>query len=590
MKNFHLVRQFNGYRNKRDVTNIGATFLVDRSQNVLISDGEKVATRKGYTVDGTENTVDDYAVEGSYEWNNNLGKEIPLRSFNDEIQYRYLGEWYTLEDGFSSAAFEFATAWDFTEEEEVLLMVNGDNTLRMWSGGITTLLAVTANTIQKENGGNWTEEGFLTAGTREVVLGGIVYTYTGGENTDTLTGVTPDPTGGGHTTGDIVHQTVRTSATTPASNVSNDLIAVLDNQIWIGDKERLDIYVSKNTDYNDFTFSSPRIPGDGAVLNLDSAPKSMDIQEDVMYIGGTKNDWYASALQLSDDLLNETLSIRRLKTGPGQGPKSQGLVAKAKNNVVYISEEPTMDLLGRAENISTPQSRPLSDPIKTEFGALDFDNGHMKYFKNQMFISTPDDGRVYIYDFERAHWQPPQVFADAIGRFAIIGGELFGHSATSPNTYKLFDGTKDNGGAILARASFSYRNYGKRSWQKSFDEWFTEGYIGQNTTITHREYIDYLGFSSIVENTIEGSDDSIIFEGPQTLGIGKSSLGKVPLGSLTSDPDNLRKFRIIQGSVKIDFYEIQVEYETDDVDQEWEILAQGGNIAMSTNDNNFIKK
>jgi len=78
------------------------------------NDGERIAIRGGYSLDGAAATGSD-AIESSYEWLTSRGVEIPLRSFGDEIQFRYGGTWIELEDGFTTVDFNFADYYDTTE-------------------------------------------------------------------------------------------------------------------------------------------------------------------------------------------------------------------------------------------------------------------------------------------------------------------------------------------------------------------------------------------------------------------------------------------------------------------------------------------
>jgi len=608
MKEFNLTTVFDGYRAKTDVTKIRETItnsdksklgigsLVKGSQNVLSTDGENIKSREGYTLYGAANTALT-PIESSYVWNTHLGVEIPLRSYDDELEYRYGGTWYKLADSWSAVDFNFAEYWDTTESSDALLFVNGDSNIYYWSGGITTFASATANTITKQGTTSWAESGFLTAGTRQVIINEITYTYTGGESTTTLTGVTPDPTAVAHTAGDIAVQAVRTTADTPAAGYNNDIIMAMENQIWVGDFQRRDIYVSAVNDYTDYTFASPRAIGEGALLTLDSTPVGFIVKgsEDSggassMYVAGSKNDWYKSDFVIADDVTSEALFIRRLKTSTGQGAQNQGGITHIKNMVATITKEPTLDTLGRIENIDTTQSHPLSDPIKSDFDSYDFTNCHAKYFKNNLYIALPVESRVLIYNIEKGYWEAPQILP--VRRLEVIGNDLYGHSNAVPETYKLFDGSTDNGSPIKSVATFAYKNYGKRAWQKNFDEHYTEGYIGGNTKINLKLRYDFDGYGQITDYDIKGDDDAILFKPTDDGSLGKLSLGKGSLGGKLGDVDGeaLAKFRQINTMLPENFYEIQEEYSSDGEDQRWELLAFGANAKISSADNNHLKQ
>lgn len=588
-KKFQLtnLRGFKGFIQKRDRTNVGANYLVKGSQNVVSTDEGRVAIRKGYTLDGAANSSLT-EIESSFVWLTKRGLEVPLRSYDDELEIRYSGDWIRLEDGWTDVDFNYTTYWDTTELQDALLFVNGDSNIYYWSGGITTFASVTVNTITKQGTTSWTEEGFLTAGTRQVIIEGTTYTYTGGETTTTLTGVTPDPTVAGHTVGAVVVQAVRTQANTPASGFNNDLIATIRNQVYVGDTTRRDVFVSAVSDYTDYTFSSPRLVGEGALLNIDETPTAFVEQEENMYIS-TKNQWYNTRFELSSDLQNETLLIQRLKTSPLQGAINQSSVFKIKNDVIFLDGEPTIDSLGRIENVDTPQNLDISDPIKLYLQSLDTTNAAGIYWQNNFYMSIPNESVVLIYNIEKGYWEAPQILP--ISRFSIIDEHLYGHSNVVPETYKLFDDVySDNNNAINAIAKFSYRNYGLRAWQKNLTEWFTEGYIAENTEINLQLNYDYEGFERQQEFTIDGDDDTILFQPIADNSLGKNSLGKEPLGTTKDELEELSKFRQIDTTYKTDFYEIQAIYSSNDIDQRWEILAFGGDIVASTSDNNHIKK
>lgn len=589
MKDFRLVSQFRGYINKKDITNAGAGFLAPGSQNVIINDGEKIESRMGYTLDGAAST-DLLPIRSSYVWKTSTGAEIPLRYYDDKLEWRYTGPvWTELADGFSTTELmDFTTWWNISELLDELIFVNNDSNIYRWSGGITTFASATATTITKEGTTTWGEDRFYQTGNKIITIDGIDYTYVGGEGTTTLTGVSPDPTLGGHAVGAVVVQKIVTEANKPGSLSKNAICEVLNNQVWYGDTVSRDVNISKNTNPADFAFSSPRLPGEGALITIDSPPSAFIVQEDNMYVSGTKNDWYQSRFELSSDLVKESIFIDRLKTAEQQGAQGQGAVGKIKNDVVFISNEPTLDSLGRLKDIITAQSKNISDPVKSLFDRLDFTNVHVVYHRDQINIAVPNESLWLIFDLSKGFWFPPQVVP--FRRFAIIDGELYAHSSAVNETYKLYDGFSDNGAPIQAIATFTYRNFGLRAWQKVFDEWYTEGYLSSNTDIAMTLRYEFEGAETVKEFDIAGDDDAIVFSGTGDPSLGKEQLGGQPLGSFNEDIPDVSKFRVIHTMEAEDFYEIQVQYESNEQDQQWQLLAIGPNAKVSPSDNNHIKK
>lgn len=594
MKDFSLIKEYLGYQSKKDITNADPRYLAQGSQNVLINDGEKVSSRDGISLDGAAGTAG-LSIIGSYDWNTSTGVERNLRCRADKIQYRYVSggvtTWVDLATGFAATKWGFGEWWSATELLDFLLIVNGDSSIRMWSGAITTVASVTAATITKQGTNTWALDRFLKNGVRQVIINSITYTYTGGEGTLVLTGVTPDPTLGSITAGMVAVQALFTTASSPGATYQNDMLVVHKNQAYIASATQRTVYVSKNSSYTDFTFTAlGRLPGEGAFMTFDGAISGLTTQEDAVYISAGKDNWFQTQFTVSSDNTKENLTFIKLKSGPQQAAKNHSLIWKIKNSVVYVSNEPTFDTLGRVENISTPQSKPISDPIKYEFISYDFTNGHGVYWRNQSVIALPAESLLLIYDHENGYWQPPQTIQ--VNRLAIIGGELYGHASALDETYRLFDPEvqSDLGNPISSIASFTYNNYGNRTWQKRFDEYFWEGLATLATQLYAGYKYDFGGSTQFIEDKlIDLSEPRIQFFTATDGSLGKFSLGKNPIGSVTDSVSNLPKFRTIHTMNKAAFYEMSVYLYSSEVGFKWQILAHGPNAMLSTADNVTIK-
>lgn len=594
---FNLVAAYHGYQNKIDITNIEAGVLVTGSQNVISTDGARVALRKGYTLDGAAN-ASLFPIVSSYEWTNHMGNEWAVRSWDNRLEVRYNGQWYLLKtfgiSGSGQVDFNFAEWWDATNIQDLLLMVNGSSNIYDWTGAVATFASATVNTITKQGSDTWLASGFVNSGTRTVVINGVEATYTGGENTTTLTGVSVDFSA--TTAGTPIFQGIRTqpNSAITSTNVNlpadfpNDLIAVLSNQIYLGCLTRRTVFMSKVNAKDNFSRSSPRLPGEGEVFTLDDCPVGFVVQEENMYMTGGQDGWYLVNLTLSADLTKETVVIKKLKTNTQKAAQSQSAIGKLLNDIAFITKEPTLDTLGRVQQIVTPQTSTISDPIKLDFNSYDFTNVHTKYFQNNFYVALPVEGKLLIYNIAKSWWEAPQTMP--ISRLAIIGGKLYGHSSIVPETYKLFEGLNDNGDPIDARAKFSYENFGIRSAIKNFDEEYVEGYISSNTIITVTEYYDYTGFGGILEKEIKGTDANIVFQATEDDSLGTHSLGDSPLGGGGADVIQLPpKFRAVRTFQKKDFFERQIMFSSNDVDQQWEIICFGPNVQITSLDPVSIK-
>jgi hypothetical protein len=619
-KEHEIISSFKfGYRNREDKTNLDPSVLVDGSQNVLTNVYGRISARKGYTLDGPANTAS-APISSSYDWEMHIpyttndadvdtgntiqhlrGGSLTSAGNDGKLQYRYVDSagtvtWKDLITDLDSVNFNFCDYWDNSMLQSRLLMVNGESNIREWSGGIATLTTVLAAGITKAGSESWAELGFYPTGTHTVWLSGVAYAATGGWGTTTLTGVSPTPFATAHTVGAVIHQVPEKTLLSAMGGITTSftvgLIANLRNQIYIAPESRNEVFVSKVNNYKNYSYTAPtRVVGEGMLLTLDGIPKALVSQEDRMYIAASLDQWYQTKFTLSDDLTKEALEVVRLKTTPQQGAKSQGLTSKIKNNVIFVSNEPILNSLGWVENIyGEPQTSDLSFPVVNDFNSFDFTDGQVIFHKNFIYVSVPKESRVMIYNMtnpNNKYWEAPQVLP--IGRFSIIDGNLYGHSYLTSETYKLFDGYNDNGNFIQANAVMAFNSHGMRSQSKGFNEYYVEGYISSNTTLSLGLQYDIDGCATNTSFDIVGDDTQIVCIGSDNNLLGKKELGKVPLGAdMAVASTTPVKFRVVKTMPKVPYYEYQVSFNSVGYDQNWEILAFGCAWSRTFEGNNKI--
>lgn len=432
----------------------------------------------------------------------------------------------------------------------------------------------------------WATSRFLTTGTRKITYNGVDYTYTGGETTDTLTGLTSFPT---VTLGDTVIQTMITLANPGAipATFKADLCAVQLNQLILVSTKSQDVYISSTSDYTNFTLTSPRAPGDPAHVTMD-APCTCIVPinnltqttSSVMF-GGGPNEFFQLSYQLSQDNLNEIVRMIKLKTATSSGLISRAAYTAIKNSTAYITREPALDTL---ENVQSPDTKnvPISDPIKDDFDSYNFTNADVKYWKRAIYVALPSQGLVLIYDLMRKLWQPPQTIP--VSRFSIIGDALIGHSSISNESYTLFTGTNDNGNYIQQVARFAYNNGGRRDRLKNMSEYWSDGYITPNGVLNMKVNLGFDGSIAKKVMPINGNDSSVVIPGSATA-FGSEPFGAVPFGGSTStSPAGLAgasqlmsRFWQEDTMDLYDYTEFYVEYEMDTLDGQFAVVAHGAN-------------
>lgn len=593
-----------GYRNREDVTNLPPGVLIVGSQNTITNVSDRIQVRQGYTLDGAVSSVAS-PILSSFDWLTRNNGEKHLRAGfltsagNDgKLQYRYVDSsgvvtWRDLLTGLSTVSYNFTTFWNTTESLREALFVNGTSNIYAWNGATAVILSTTANTITKTGTDSWLDAGFYSAGNKKLIINGNEYTYTGGENTTTLTGVTGNPTG--EANGSIVHQKVVTTANSSMTGITstfkNGLISTLNNQVFVGALTSSVLWISKVNSYTDYSSSTPRQTGEGASLILDANLVALRPQEQFMYVSAGQDLWYNVSFEIQTSTVGvtyEQVNALPLKTGRQQGALSQAFVSHMKNNIIVVTNEPTIDSFGRVEtSLATPQQVNLSDPIKLDVDSYDFTNGSIFYFKYNIYVAVPVEGLVLVYNLATGSWESPQTLP--ISRFYIVDGELYGHSYSTSESYKLFTGYADRvytgfaGFPIDAKVKFSYQNFGTRSAYKKANGLYVEGYISANTTLLCTLTYELDGCATTKTFEVDGSDNQIVCIPSSGASLGKMSLGKQKLGGdITHSIQNLPpKFRVEKTFSNTNFFECSMSFEILGTDQNFQLLAFGLNVGMA---------
>ena len=614
MKKYLLSKETLGYVTAEDETNASTRLLVAGSKNVLIDRNRKTKTRSGFTRLGAGN-ASLTPIRNSFTWHNSTGGELPLRFYDDEWEV-YLATidgvdvdaWARFANSMDTDATpRGATVYSTTEDLDLMILVQGDDNLYEWSGGVATIASATSNTITKNGSSTWAQNRFLTGGTTQVTINGTVYTYTGGEGTTTLTGVSPDPTG--EAADSVAIQTVRTNANQPEANRNNHNIYSFQNQLVVGSDDSNEVFISSDTDFTDYTFSAPRVSGEGALLTLDAPAKAFGTLGSNLVVSAGNDSWFKAVYQqiTVSTTLAETLAVEKLHAGVNQGAQNQETTIQLGNSIIFLSFEPAVRIISDPDELEGINPRTLSNPIKPDFDAEVWTNACAVWYKNAYYLSSPANSNLYILEFVedadgkvRRFWNPPQVLP--VRSFFVYQDLIYAGSNGVPETYKLFDGVSDYvANATIgtpgdkvpfnAVAAFAYNLYGDRANLKKFDEAYVDGEITSNTTdlLLTLNY-DFGGQTQTVEKTIDGSDEDILAGNVTHNSLGQQSLGVNPLGGLLNAPDDARKFNIILEIAPDDFSMLQFSFSTNEIDRYWAIISYGTNASISPRRNIKIHK
>lgn len=434
--------------------------------------------------------------------------------------------------------------------------------------------------------------GYIYAQFRNVlIIGGTAYGYTGGVATNTLTGVTPDASA--IAVGSVVHQAVITTPNAAMTGITStfpqNLIKTMNNQVFLGATTSPTVWLSAVNSYTNYSSSATRQVGEGGSLVLDQNMVGFVVfggQDNPTMLASTGKDlWYRFTFT---DLVSvvgpsgETFGALPIKTGRQQGAQSQAMMSNMKNNVIAVSFEPTIDLIGVMQDFLTQfQTENISDSIKLDVDEYDFTDASIFYFQYFIYVAVPREGLVLPYNLTTGSWEAPQELP--VYRFYIVDGELYGHNYATLESYKLFTGYADRvytgftGFPIEANWVFSYQNYGDRYALKGATQLYTEGYINQNTTLEAQITYELDGCATVKTFDIDGSDTNIVCIPSVDGALGKSALGKQKLGGggSTSLYNLPPKFRVVNTFTNTNFHECSISYSVSGTDNRAEILAFG---------------
>lgn len=625
---YNLISKFPGYNARQDQTTLPPGTLVTPSQNVLIKTSGRVATVNGYTLDGTGSTVVDSGILSNFDFSTFKGDVRNLRAgflttaANDgKLQYRYktsdgVIHWVDLATALTNVRLAYCEYWDTSALVKDVLWVDGTSNISAWNGAVTTVASATATTVTKQGTTTWAQEGFSTTGS--IVIGGVAATYSGGTSTTTLTGVSVDFSA--TAAGTIAHQQTITTALGSMTGILATFIPTVigcgrNNQVYVGSSSSNSLYISKVNDYTNYAFTTPvRVVGEGDLIPLDAPPSAFmplenrsDENSYDVYISEGDDRWAVIRSTLSADLTSEKLEHIRVKVAPLQGAQSTRLVSKMKNHIMYVGHDNVANFLGYLSFQYVPELVDFSWPIIDDMSNYDFTDASIFYHRNYVYIAIPKENLVRVFNMTNQtqqqtssirgvedvdpdqpwFWEAPLTLP--LSGFYVVDGELYGHSYTTSESYRLFTGDNFNGQNITAIAAFSYNDYGDRTTSKGSTELWVEGYVKQNTTIQCTVVGDLDSFATNQTSTIAGDDNTIVAYGSGAHALGKNPLGSQPLGGAATVLSNLPAwFHVSKTYPEVSSYLEQIIFQSEGVDLHWELIVFGTDAQPTPEGNNFI--
>ncbi len=468
-------------------------------------------------------------------------------------------------------------------------------------GGTNATITITVATGQIGLDRAAVTAGFA-AGGGTVTINGNNYTYASA-SASSLLGISPDPSAEPNSS--VVMDAVNSNANQPASGFLNDFLKVINNQVYVGSYTSRIVYTSKNSSYTDYSQGSPRVPGDGNTLTLDNNCKAITVRQGNPWISAGTSDWYeVSYSQITvGSTLSEQVKVDKKPVSVLSAALGHEFVDTVGDTIIALCQDQQVRVIGTFANQFEAKYPSLSLAVKDELADEDFTGGHLRAIGDIIYITAPLNGRDWMHETRESinalgqiasvrFWHPPQI--RNVSRFAVIAGDVYGHSNSNPQLYQVWDTLQwhdDSPNSTTTGVPFdpvmrlAYQNGGRRQGKNNFDKVYVEGYCTQGTALLGNVYFDYQGATNILSLDLNSSGQIKTYIGQNAPSLGDASLGDNPLGDgLTiesNDQEELPKFRVIKDVAPTDNFEFALEILTNAIDSRWEILAIGTNVQIS---------
>lgn len=622
-ENFLLEELFtSGFHNKLQPDEVPVGAAIIQSFNMTIDDDGKWMTRPGTKYLGT--LADPTYITGACTSSSRLrrrdGVEIPVIAHGTTTRYlnpdqnrdplnpEHVGtpDWVLFETGFTNMApFGFAANDISTNNLNTLIFCNARENYRIWVGAIDVLSSWTSTTMTTASSTGVASGLFAASGT--IIVSNKnkqrQFTYSG-ITASTFTGVSPDPnTGFGD--GELfvgdegITQLPTQYSGAPKGNVlmcTNNARVLVANVLNATSNEPGggQVYGSKVEDPTDFTFSTPRQPGDGFIVSYSQGGGTvtgLSQKENVNYIFKPETIQTMSfSTDGNDFVIQQPLTSYDERTSADEGAVSALAVFRSENTIVFVTPTNVVNTVNRIQNIDYVQTLPISDAIKDTVDTAVFDSQTAGIgYRGRMFISckssnqTDFNDMVLVYNLRYHSWEAPY-FGLSIASWFVYNQNLYGCMATSPDVIQMMTGTTDYmsttsvGSPIDCQLTLGFRNFGSKDKQKEFDQYYIEGLMQQSGTVNFA--ITYDDGNTVRTGTLTGTEQGFFFNNTTD-----GAFGLNPFGIQTFGPQVIpgtdviaQKFRLILTTKILPFYNLSLSLQTASY---FKLLAHGPNARIT---------
>jgi len=596
--------RFNGFQNRDNESLLRGSFVL--GQNVVFGGEFQPTIRQGFEAIGSQAT-DSNGIQRAWVYETRDGLVYDMKQDTAGKIWYWLRDvstdWATLLTGLTaSTRWDFANIGKTSEDTNHVLFSNGVDDFYRFNGATTTVASVTTNTITKQQGAaTWRLDDFYSVGTRGVRINGVTYTYTGGEGTATLTGVTPDPTGL-MVAGDLVVQAAQVVASL-ASFKSNVLMAHDGRLHLVMYAKPTQWAYSKLDDPYDFTTGSS--DGDGGL-------KEIELGGPIVAFGKLNRMALAFKNRLVKSLTFQQFGTRldspfyqTLTTTDDKsttlGTLSNRTICSTPKGLVFVTPDKRLVLLTGVTANNEPQYIVLSDPIQPVFDVGVFDTTAMVCADNVVWLAFQSESgidtneTVIRSDLTRQTIMPDGKVIPCMWDLPIVGwqvgdwtvvynpdtgkNEAHWHSSLNSGSYKIIANPTDAGTPFTTTVRTWAETFGAPHLQKRIDQFFIEVKMSANTNLLLSLLYNENGVTQVTEFTLDGDATSNKFNVNIYNPFGASAFGSKKFGSNESIDENPTYRFYIKTNRIPPFHNISMQLSSDEDGQSWKLIRFGYRLA-----------
>lgn len=584
--------KFTGFQTKFDASKVDDGANVN-GQNTTINDGDRISIRNwGYERFPTDFVGINTPGTSMHTFRRRDGVSILMKAYGTNMAYYnpLSAQWEIIKSDYTAnKKFGFADYTLHTDTSSKTYFGNAVDSWSYWTGNYTNLTAPVGIGDGTLNVTDTT--GFANTGI--VSIAGVEYAYSSKTPT---TFVLSGTTSAVAATGAGVSDSIVTDNAKPKGNI----YMIANNRLFISG-----VLTSPQATY----FSAYGAPTDFSSSSLvtgstGTASGTFNFAEGGGAVIGCSQDesssyWFKKSIIYKVTLSDTLYSLTALKPFDGKSQTSGAVSARSiftgGNGAFFVTPDNQIIGLQRIAQLDYPQNAAISDLIKNTVRSINFDDSvgivfqDKAYFASRAF-SSANNNAILVWNISLQAWDSPILGAN-VADMAVYndgnGDRLYFLSNVSNDVYKVNTTPLDDIYGVTANWRSKQFTFGEPQLQKIINNYFIEGYISDNTTLTITLLFDDNGVSGQRVITISAVDGSLKFNNTVYNAFGLTAFGAQRFGA-NDDASTRIKFRVYpkNGLRVIPFYNLQIDFASDGENQQWEVIEFAFKVGIHDDDEN----